>query len=102
MSHEPITVMPDTRLRDADNIPQADGEPIEGWERVASGWALLDDILNDPEITAPFASRLSHVGSCASRRRDARIVMRTKRRGVKAVRRGSRVRVFPPGTIQIP
>lgn len=27
-----------------------DGE-VEGWERVASGWALLDDILNDPGIT---------------------------------------------------
>jgi hypothetical protein len=24
---------------------------IEGWERVASGWALLDDILNDPGVT---------------------------------------------------
>jgi hypothetical protein len=23
---------------------------IEGWERVASGWALFDDILNDPGI----------------------------------------------------
>jgi hypothetical protein len=38
-----------TATANAEDI-DGDGE-IEGWERVASGWALLDDILNDPGIT---------------------------------------------------
>jgi hypothetical protein len=38
-----------TATKNADDI-NGDGV-IEGWERVASGWALLDDILNDPGVS---------------------------------------------------